>query len=94
MLSPEVLKKVKLQLNQHTTASILDHVGYEVDRSFKFRLRDEKTPSASIRAADGYIVDFGGDFRGDIFSLLQEHHGMSFPEAVEYVAVCLGVEYE
>jgi len=91
MLNPEVLKEVKLHLNQHTVASILNHVGYEVDRSFKFRLRDEKTPSASIRA-DGFLKDFGGDFSGSIFDLLQLDKHMSFPQSVEYVAVCLGVE--
>jgi len=91
MFNPQLLEEVKLQLNKYTVASILNHIGYAVDRSFKFKLRDEKTSSASIRA-DGYIVDFGGDFRGDVFSLLQEQHGMSFPEAVQYVAVCLGVE--
>ena len=90
MLNPQLLEEVKLQLNKHTVASILNHIGYEVDRSFKFKLRDENTPSASIRI-DGYIVDFGGDFRGDIFSLIQEYHEMNFVEAVAYVATCVGV---
>ena len=92
MLNQQVLKEVKLYLNQHSVAMILIHIGYEVNRNYKFKLReDEITASASIRN-DGYIFDFGGDFSGDIISLLQIYHGMNFVSAVKYVATCTGVE--
>ena len=94
MFKKEVLDEIKLYLTKDSVAVFLTSIEYEVNRSYKFKLRaEESTASASIRA-DGYIVDFGGSFRGDLFSLLQEYHSMSFPQAVEYVAVSFGVNYE
>ncbi len=94
MISNEILQKIRSGKDRQGTAAILQNLGYEVSRNYKFRLRkDEKTPSASIRS-DGYIVDFGGDFRGDIIDLLMGQFGLSFQLAAEYVAVCMGVEYD
>ena len=93
MMSDEKIRKVTECLNQESVAAVVQHTGREVNGGYKFRLRgDEKTPSASIRKKDGYIKDFGGDFSGDLIDFLRQHHGMSFQEAVEYIAICLGVE--
>jgi len=92
MVSKHMLERVRAALNGKTVAGIVHYLGYDLYRGNKFRLReDERTPSTSIRN-DGYIKDFGGDFSGDLIALLREQHGMSFEEAVRYIAVCLGVE--
>ncbi len=86
--------QIKAALDKETTAEILSFIGYEVDRNYKFKLReDENTPSASIRN-DGYIKDFGSDWGGDIVALLHEHHGQTLKDATLYVCDCLGVRYE
>ena len=91
LIPQQKLDEINLRLDQNVVAIILEHIGYDIFRSYKFKLREENTPSASIRI-DGYITDFGGDFRGDIISLLRTYHGMSFVESVKYVAICVGVE--
>ncbi len=91
------LKQLRAQLKQsldrQKTAELLSFIGYEVTRDFKFKIRDEKTPSASIDR-NGNIKDFGDDWYGDVVALLHEHKGMSLKDATEYVASCLGVRYE
>ncbi len=91
------LKQLRVQLKQsldrEKVADILSFIGYEVRRDFKFAIRDEKTPSASINN-DGYIKDFGSGWGGDIIALLHEHHGQTLKDATLYVASCLGVCYE
>ena len=92
MITKHKLAEIKESLDGTVVATIVQHVGYELFRGNKFKLREEeRSPSVSIRQ-DGYIKDFGGDFSGDLIDLLQEYHGMSFVEAVEYIAICLGVE--
>ena len=91
MIEDKTLNAVRSGLHRENVAHILQYIGYEIYRGYKFKLRDENTPSASIRI-DGYIKDFGGDFSGDLIALLMEYHDMSFREAVLYIATCLGVE--
>ncbi len=92
MITEDKLNEIRERFDQQFVASVLEYVGYEISRDYKFRLReDEKTPSVSIRS-DGYIKDFGGDFGGDIISLLQQYHKLSFKESVLYIATCMGVE--
>jgi len=83
------VQNIKQVLDREYVLAILTFLGYRFNRDQKFMLRDEKTPSCSIRR-DGYIKDFGSGWGGDIFALLQEYHGLTFPEAVEYVSECLG----
>jgi DNA primase len=92
MVPKKKLEEIKTALNGAATIYILQHCGYEFYRGNKFKLRpEERSPSASVRSNDGYIKDFGGDFSGDLIDLLREYHNMSFEEAVQYVAICLGV---
>jgi len=91
MIADDKLNEIRDRLDQQFVAAVLEYAGYEVSRSYKFRLRDENTPSVSIRK-DGLIKDFGGDFSGDIIDVLKQYHNMSFEESVRYVATCLGVE--
>ncbi len=84
-------KDLKERLSYEDTTRLIDFIGHKFDRNGKFRLReDERTASASVRKHDNYIKDFGSDWGGDIFSLLMEFHGLTFTEAVEYVANCIG----
>jgi len=85
--------ELKQSLDKEKVADILSFIGYEVRRDFKFAIRDEKTPSASINN-DGYIKDFGSGWGGDIVALLHEHHGQTLKDATFYIASCLGVHYE
>lgn len=93
MMIPESkLNEIRGHLDGKTVPHILQHVDYKIYPGNKFKLREEeKTPSASIRS-DGLIKDFGGDFSGDLIDLLREYHGMSFEEAVRYIATCLGID--
>lgn len=90
MISKNKIDEINSMIDASTVTVILSFMGYKLYRGNKFSLREEKTPSASIRA-DGHIKDFGGDFSGDLIALLREYHNMSFEEAVGYIATCLGV---
>ena len=83
---------VKKHLVADAVRRIVEKLGYELDRSGKFRLREERTPSTSIDPRTGRITDFGSGWHGDIFDLLQTYHGMDFKESVEYVATQLGLQ--
>ncbi len=82
---------VKTYLSTLTVREVLESLGYEFDRSGKFKLREECTPSSAINPRSARIKDFGSDWNGDLFDLLQAYHGMDFKEAVEYVAGMLGL---
>jgi len=81
------------RLDRETVAEILRSLGYALDSRYRFKLRDEKTPSASIRE-DGYIKDFGDDFGGDIFDVLETYHDMNSAQSRQYVAGILGIVEE
>ncbi len=51
----------------------------------------EKTPSLSIDAARGLFYCHGCHKGGDVFTLVQETQGMSFPEALETLARQTGI---
>ena len=81
---------LKQQLDHETVIALLGFMEYEFDRKGMFKLRpEERTASASVDRG-GRITDFGSGWRGDIFALLQEYHGLTFPAALEYVSECLG----
>ena len=78
------VKKIKAGLTRERVADIVSSCGYDVNRQFKFKYREERTPSASIRQ-DGYIKDFGGDLATDAIGFVQEAKNMGFKEALNYV---------
>jgi len=85
---------LKPLLERTSTAKILTILGYKVDRNFKFSVRDERTPSVSIRL-DGFIKDFGsGEAYSDVVAFIHEVHGTPLAEAVQWVEECLGVKNE
>ncbi|MBT5934544.1 hypothetical protein [Sulfurimonas sp.] len=89
-----LIKEIKCQLTKEDVIRILSYIGYEFNRSGKFRLRaEESTPSASV-TRDGNIKDFGSGWYGDIFALLHDYYDYSIVDAAKYVADCVGVDYE
>jgi len=54
----------------------------------KFKIRNEKTPSASIYKDKGrwYLKDFGnGEKRKDAFSVVMEHENLNFKESLNFI---------
>ncbi|MGD9968815.1 MAG: hypothetical protein AB7S65_00025 [Sulfuricurvum sp.] len=87
-------KKLRSQFKQvytqNNVAEMLSFIGYEIDRNFKFKLRDEKTPSASI-SKTGIITDFGSGWSGDIVSVIHEYKNIPLGEATLYVAKLMNI---
>lgn len=83
-------QQIKDSIDREQTAEILTLSGYEINRQFKFSIREERTPSASIRN-DGLITDFGDDWSGDIVALLHERRGLSLKDATIYVCDHMGI---
>ncbi len=81
------LESIKSSLTSETVAEIVNSLGFEVDRNFKFKYRqDERTPSASINnGTNPLIKDFGSDISGDIFYFVQKVNNLNFLESVDYV---------
>lgn len=78
------VEQLKQLLTQEAIGHILTANGFDVDRNFKLKLREERTPSSSI-SREGLIKDFGTDFASDVFGVLMEYRGMTFPQAIEEV---------
>ena len=86
----QLKNEVKQQLDNKTVAEILIFIGYEISRDYKFV--NDKSFSIS---KDGYIKDFGTTgFAGDIFDFIMQEKIISLPQAIKFVADCLGVKYE
>lgn len=85
-------KQLLTMIDGEVTRCLLQGIGYLVDSSGKFKIRDERTASASVRA-DGYIKDFGGDFGGNIFGFLTDVCGLKFKHSYKYLAIALGASH-
>jgi DNA primase len=55
---------------------------------------DERTPSFSVKPAQGFYYCFGCEAGGDTIRFVQEKEGLAFPDAVEALADRYGVEIE
>ena len=55
---------------------------------------EERTPSFSVKPAEGFYYCFGCEAGGDTIRFVQEKEGLSFPDAVEALADRFGVEIE
>jgi hypothetical protein len=82
--------ELKQNYDQYNVAAMLNFIGYDIDRNFKLKLRDEKTPSASISKA-GIITDFGSGWSGDIVSVIHEYKNVPLGEATLYIAKLLNI---
>ncbi len=71
-------------LTRDNVAQILINLGYKLSVDYKFKIRDERTPSASIDK-NGRICDFGGSFSGSIFDFFKDIHGLTPKSALEFL---------
>ncbi len=55
---------------------------------------EERTPSFSVKPAEGFYYCFGCEAGGDTIRFVQEKEGLAFPDAVESLADRYGVEVE
>lgn len=85
-------KELKGHIDRDVVKGTLESLNHKF-KGYQFSLREESIPSASIRR-DGLIKDFGGDFTGDIFDLLQTYHDMDFKESKSYVLNYMGLSSE
>jgi len=88
------IETIKTYLNRDVVAQIVESLGYEVDRNYKFKYRtDEKTPSASINNTDNPLIkDFGSDLSTDIIGFVEIVNQCSFKDAVSYVGSYVGID--
>ena len=85
------VQSVKDRLTREIVADIVSSCGYEVNRKFMFKYRqDERTPSAGI-SPKLLIKDFGSDLSTDAIGFVMETKQMKFVEAVNYVGSFVGV---
>lgn len=82
-------KQLLNMIDGEVTRCLLQGIGYSVDENGKFKIRDERTASTSIRA-DGFIKDFGGDFGGNIINFLIDICGLSYKTSNKFVRIALG----
>ena len=79
-----------MNLHKDDTKAFLEYLGYEVDKHYKFKMRqDEHTASASIDPKNGYIKDFGSGFRGDVIAFYKEIKGCDYTTAFAEVKAML-----
>lgn len=78
---------IKAHLDRETVATILSFIGISITRDFKFA----NDPSFTI-SKNCLIKDWGRTgFQGDIFDFIMMEKEVSFPQAVKFVAECIGV---
>ena len=80
---------VKEILNDEIVSALITFFCYDIDSNYKFKLRDENTPSCSI-AYNGYIKDFGGDFAGGIIDFIMHIYDIDFKTSWHYLRACFG----
>ncbi len=94
MIDYKALRQVlKQTYTQQNVAEILNFIGYEIDRNFKFKLREESTPSTSI-SKSGLMTDFGSGWSGDIVALLHEYENIPLGQATLYIARLMNIDME
>lgn len=81
-----------MQLSKEQTAEILNSFGYQIDRSYKFKIRDESTASASINPKNGKIKDFGTGWYGDVVDFLVEFHNYNEKDAFKKIGSMLNLD--
>lgn len=85
------IQDIKSRLTREIVADIISSCGYEVNRKFMFKYRqNEKTPSASI-SPDLLVKDFGSDLSTDAIGFVQEANNVDFKTAVSIVAGYVGI---
>lgn len=89
----QLRKELKKHYTQQNVAEMLAFLGYSINRSYKFKLRRENTPSTSI-SKSGLLTDFGTGWSGDIVAVLYEYKNIPLSEATKYVANLMHISVE
>lgn len=71
-----------MQADRENVAQALSSMGYHIERTYKFKLREDERTSSAFINKDGYIYDFGSGFHGDLISILKDYHGLSTKESI------------
>jgi len=92
MIDSEMLKS---RLNPPDYRKIFDHCGFDIDGQGGTELSEVlgpqelgegETGSFSLDLEKGLVKDFGSSgYRGDVFNVVQDVHGLNFPEALEWI---------
>lgn len=91
---------VKEQILNADLKGIIEHEGIELKRSSggayvcRCPFHEEKTPSFNVSTARNLWHCFGCGEGGDAISFIRKLKGMTYYEAVEYLAAELGIEYD
>jgi hypothetical protein len=80
----EDLKQFKELVDDYLVFSIFDSFGYKKRGRFYSLRVDDRTPSAKVYP-NGFIVDYGDNFKGDILDFLYKYHDMSFKDSITFV---------
>lgn len=95
MISSRTIEKVK---NDIDLVAVVSELVQLKQRGSNFiglcPFHGEKSPSFNVRQADNYYHCFGCGVSGNSISFVMHHRGLSFPDAVEYLAHKFGVEIE
>ncbi len=84
------MEAIKATLDRDRVSNVLQAIGYEVTPQHKFRMREDERTASAVINLDGTVHDYGADFHGDVFNVLQTR-GMTFPEAKQFVMEQLGI---
>lgn len=76
-------KDAKEEVDYAVTIEILESLGVEIVGN-KCKIRDERSHSCKIYSS-GYMKDYGGEFKGDIFQYLMDYENMDFRDSIRYV---------
>ena len=79
-------------------SNIVDVIGSTVELKQRGRewwgrcpFHDDKSPSFSVNPAKGVYSCFGCDAKGDVFDFVQQHEGLNFAQAVEWLERRAGI---
>ena len=88
------VKDVLKLFDEEIVKLILKFLGFQIDEySNMFKIREERTASASIRS-DGFIRDFGGDFGGNILNFIMYLFELEFIIAWKYIQNIFGQNHK
>lgn len=88
------VKDVLKLFDEEIVKLILKFFGFQIDEySNMFKIREERTASASIRS-DGFIRDFGGDFGGNIINFIMYLFELEFIVAWKYIQNMFGKNHK
>lgn len=93
MILKETIEEVKSRMDILDVVSdfiTLKKAGHQYKALSPFT--NEKTPSFYVVPARGIFKDFSSGKGGDPFTFLMEHEGMSYTEAIRYLAKKYGIE--